>query len=222
MEKVKGKTKVLILSDIHFGEKPYPGMLPPSQKIQIVRTILKKEIPDKIILAGDILNRLYSIGAESEYQKRQKFLRLFKNYDTTYIGGDHDKRPNKRMAKFLSELGIQFLPKYSGVEVGKFYICHGNEVKKFGIMTKRKEFQDLTFEKLKPYLKQLKDKLQARWLLCGHFHTSGFSKRLKVAVIGTLQMRTWNNTDLKHTYAIIDFSEHKQGWLEIKNYPLLL
>jgi len=93
-------------------------------------------------------------------------------------------------------------------------------------MTKKSDFNNLTFDKLLNYLPRLREIILGEhnrkrgWIVTGHFHTSGMDTKHKVVVCGTLQRRTFNNTDVKHTFAVIDFTDHKQGWITLYNYPL--
>ena len=93
---------ILILSDIHLGT--------PVSKYKEVIKLIKKEKPDKIILAGDIVD----INCTSRLKRKEweffAYLRkLSKNKEIIYLSGNHDRQ----IAPFISELlGFQHFNEY--------------------------------------------------------------------------------------------------------------
>jgi predicted phosphodiesterase len=217
--------KILVASDVHF----------PKKFSSLLINVLKMEKPKILVSAGDFFDRSFRIN-EQELHACINFLHsVRKNVDDfIYIHGDHDNRFGKQLARTFRELGILEIPKFGGYTVRSgretFVIRHGNETdkKKFGLMSRRRDYKALTFKKLLPISLKLRSKLKlppSHWLVTGHHHISGYDKMNKIIMLGTFEACgfAWlgNQTIPAYTYLTIQDGHFKLKRLDRVNKQLI-
>jgi len=217
--------KILVVSDVHF----------PKKLSTLLINVLKMEKAEILVSAGDFLDRSFRIN-EQELHASIIFLHsVRKNVeDFIYIHGDHDNKFGKQLARTFRELGILEIPKFGEYTVRSdhetFVIRHGNETdkKKFGLMSKRRDYKELTFEKLLPISMKLRSKLKlppTHWLVTGHHHVSGYDKINKIIMLGTFEACgfDWlgNQTIPAYTYLTIQNGHYKLKRLDRINKQLV-
>ncbi len=181
---------ILIFSDIHFGERRKHS-IKDIEKFNILKNIINNHKNFTIILLGDIFNKRFS------YKNREKVLNsLFEiNKNIIYIAGDHDK--NNSIYKNINCINYNKIFK-----IKNFNFIHGwNSIPNFNYNDTKSTFQNHL-----NYLIQFKKQLNINsdeYLIFGHGHFAGISAEQKIAVIGTMQLETYNPVDYSYTYGKI-------------------